>query len=82
MEKEIRERLFALSDIGGELIGIGEGLSLDADFVLEKKDGELCGFLEGGLVDDLENDLMEAAGIIQRGLRIAKEMREIRKEKE
>ena len=76
MEKKIRESLWALSDIGGELMGIGEGLSIDVDFLLGKKDGEIGGFLDGGLLDDLENDLMEAMGIIQRGIRIAKEMRE------
>ena len=71
MEKEIREALLALSDIGGELIGIGEGLSIDADFILGKDDGEIARFLASGVLRDLENDLMEAMGIAQRGLRVA-----------
>lgn len=71
MEKEIREALLALSDIGGELMGIGEGLSIDADFILGKDDGEIARVLASGVLRDLENDLMEATGIVQRGLRVA-----------
>lgn len=70
MEKEIKECLLALSDVGGELIGIGEGLSGDTGFCL--RDGD---YLAAVGVFDLEADLMEAMSIVQLGLRITEELR-------